>query len=77
VEHLRNVLSVGYDFQTPDVDFGHLRIPPIVQLEEELSFYAWDDKKLVTDSVFSLALAAWSGLEDPRGDSLFGSPFGE
>lgn len=77
VEHLRNVLSVGYDFATPDVDFGLIRTPPIVQLEEELSFYAWVDTKLVTDCVFSLALAAWSGLEDPRGDSLVGSIHGE
>jgi hypothetical protein len=77
VEHLRNVLSIGYDFQTPDVDFGYIRTPPIVQLEEELSFYAWVDTKLVTDSVFSLALAAWSGLEDPRGDSLIGSIHGD
>jgi hypothetical protein len=77
VEHLRNVLSVGYDATTPDVGFGNLRCPPIVQLEEELTFYAWDDKKLVTDSVFSLALAAWSGLEDPIGEAALGSIYGD
>ena len=51
-------------------------IPPIAQLEEELSFYAWEDKKLQTDCVFSLALAAWAGLEDARPDPYNGSPAG-
>ena len=77
VEHLRNVLSVGYDSGHPESDFGWLRVPPIPQLEEELSFYAWDDKKLETDCLFSLALACWSGLEDPIGEPALGSPHGE
>jgi hypothetical protein len=77
VEHLRNVLSVGYDSTTPDVGFGWLRTPPIVQLEEELSFYAWDDKKLETDCLFSLALAAWHGLEDPAVAPDYGSVYGD
>jgi len=76
VEHLRNVMSAGYDARNPNASFGKLRVPPIQQLEEELSFYAWDDKKLQTDSLFSLALAAWKGLEDPIGEAYFGSPFG-
>ena len=76
VEHLRNVLSVGYDEDHPDAEFGWLRCPPIVQLEEELSFYSWDDKRLVTDCLFSLALAAWSGLEDPVDQPEAGSPAG-
>jgi hypothetical protein len=76
VDHLRLVLSAGYDSRTPDVAFGNLRCPPIVQLEEELSFYAWDDKRLVTDCLFSLALACWSGLEQVVFDPVFGSPFG-
>jgi hypothetical protein len=71
VEHLRNVLSVGYDVRNPDEPFGWLRIPPIEQIEEELTFYTWDDKRLTTDALFSLALACWSGLEDcPRPSSI-------
>lgn len=76
VEHVRNVLSVGYDHEQPGKEFGLIRCPPIVQLEEEMSFYAWDDKRLVTDCVFSLALAAWDGLEDPLDDPDFRSPAG-
>lgn len=77
VDHLRLVLSAGYDSRTPDVPFGHLRVPPIVQLEEELSFYAWEDRKLQTDCLFSLALACWSGLEEQVGDPVTDSPYGE
>lgn len=77
VEHLRNVMGVGYDPRNPESEFGWLRTPPIVQLEEELSFYAWDDKKLVTDCLFSLALAVWSGLEDPVQDASYGSVYGD
>ena len=74
VEHLRNVLSVGY--RPGAVEFGHLRCPPIAQLEEELTFYTWDDRKLMTDFLFSLALAAWAGLEDPLQDPEYGSIHG-
>jgi hypothetical protein len=59
-----------------DEPFGWVRSPPIVSLEEELSFYAWDDKQLDTDTVMSLALACWQGLELTVGDSHFGSPYG-
>jgi hypothetical protein len=76
VEHLRNVLEVGYSAVDEGRDFGWLRSPPIPELEEELAFYHWDDKKLTTDSLFSLALAAWSGLEDPLEDADFGSVYG-
>jgi len=76
IDHLRLVLSSGYDSSQPDANFGNLRVPPIVQLEEELSFYAWEDRKLQTDCVFSLALACWLGLEDPVGRVSVGSPFG-
>jgi hypothetical protein len=76
VDHLRLVLSAGYDSRTPDVAFGNLRTPPIVQLEEELSFYAWEDKKLQTDCLFSLALACWSGLEFQIADPLAANPYG-
>lgn len=77
VEHLRNCLGVGYQKDDPTGDFGWLRCPPIVQLEEEMSFYSWDDKKLETDCLMSLALAAWSGLEDPVDDPAYGSVYGD
>jgi hypothetical protein len=77
IEHLRNILSVGYDADQPDADYGWLRVPPIPQLEEEMSFYAWDDKKLVTDSLFALALAVWSGLEEMVPDGIVGSVYGD
>jgi hypothetical protein len=76
VEHLRNVLATGYDARRPAQPFGLIRFPPITQLEEEFSFYAWDDRKLTTDCLFSLALAAWQGLEDPVQDAYVGSPMG-
>lgn len=76
VEHLRNVMAVGYDAQNPERPFGNLRCPPIAQLEEETTFYTWDDKRLQTDCLMSLALAAWSGLEEPLGDPVFGSIYG-
>ncbi len=76
VDHMRVVLSSNYDVGNPDKEFGYLRTPPIVQLEEEMSFYTWDDKKLMTDCLFSLALAAWSGIEDSVGSAYVGSVFG-
>jgi len=76
MEHLRNTLQVGY-LQGSDEPFGWLRSPPIAQLEEELSFYAWDDKGLMTDCVMALALAAWQGLEDVPQPALIGSIHGQ
>lgn len=76
IEHLRNTMSVGYRAEDPTAPFGWLRVPPIVQLEEELAFYAWEDKKLTTDCLMSLALAAWHGLEDPAGELSYGSVYG-
>jgi len=75
MEHLRNTLSVGY-IAGSDEPYGWLRIPPIVQVEEEMAFYAWDDKGLETDTVMSLALAAWQGLEDVPSKPLVGSSYG-
>lgn len=75
IEHLRNAAQVGYR-RGSDEPFGWLRVPPIVQLEEELSFYAWDDKGLDTDTVMSLALAAWQGLEDVPASPYLGSLHG-
>jgi hypothetical protein len=76
VDHLRICLSVGQNPLDRDEPFGWIRTPPIPQLEEELVFYTWDDKKLETDCLFSLALAAWSGLDDPVGDPVAGDPYG-
>lgn len=76
VEHLRNTMAVGY---APDAEeaWGWIRTPNIPQLEEELTFYTWDDKRLMTDCIFALALAAWSGLEDVVGSAAVGSAYGE
>ncbi len=76
VDHLRVCLGVGHNPRDPGLEFGWLRSPPIPQLEEELSFYAWEDRRLQTDCLFALALAAWAGLEDRVADVLVGSPFG-
>jgi hypothetical protein len=76
VEHLRNSMGVGYDGPESEMPFGLIRMPPIPQIEEELTFYTWDDKKLTTDALFSLALAAWSGLEDVVAEPAFGSTMG-
>lgn len=79
VDHLRVVLSAGYTTSRvgeSDKEFGNLRIPPIVQVEEEMSFYAWDDKKLMTDCLFSIALACWSGIEEQVGGAYIGPVFG-
>ncbi len=74
IEHHRNVLSQGYRAGSDD-EFGGLRIPPIVQLEEEHSFYAWDDKGQETDALMSLALACWAGLEDVPGPAYIGNVY--
>lgn len=71
IEHLRNLLAHGYHAGSED-PFGMLRCPPIVQLEEEMAFYSWDDKGLDTDTVMALGLAAWQGLENVVGESHVG-----
>jgi hypothetical protein len=76
IEHLRNVMSLGYRPNEEGLVYGGLRVPPIVQLEEEMSFYSWDDSKLVTDCLMSLALACWIGLEDVVESASVGSPWG-
>lgn len=75
LEHLRLLMSVGYQ-PGGEEEFGWLRCPPIVHLEEELSFYSWDDKGLETDCVMALALAAHQGIALSVGESLVGSPYG-
>jgi hypothetical protein len=64
INNLQALMGRGYDEEQPERAFGVLRSPPIIPLQEELGEYAWEDKKLQTDSVMSFALAAWSGLED-------------
>lgn len=75
IEHARNVMSVGYRSGS-DEPFGHVRIPPISKIEEEHSFYSWDDKRLETDTVMGLALALWQGMDDVPQSPLFGSVHG-
>ena len=58
INHLQDVMSDGYDASDPEREFGLLRVPVIHALQEEMTEYAWDDKKLQTDCVFGLALAA-------------------
>jgi hypothetical protein len=41
-----------------------------------MSFYVWDDKGLETDCLFSLALAAWQGMEEVVLPPAVGSPWG-
>lgn len=74
VNHLQACLGHGYDPNgDPDQSFGIIRCPPIHALEDEMAAYAWDDKKLATDCVFSLALAAYAGLDDqPLAPSVSG-----
>jgi hypothetical protein len=74
IEHLRSAMSKGYRNGSEE-PFGALRVPPIVQVEEEASFYAWDDKGLETDTIMSLALAAWQGLEDAPAPAVVGSNY--
>ena len=77
ITHLKSCLSVGYNPVGEQDSFGWIRTPPIPQLEEELTIYSWDDKRLQTDCVFALALAAWAGLEDPVPPPVSGSIFGQ
>lgn len=67
VNHLQKVMGADYDAARPDKPFGLLRCPPIHQLQEELTEYAWDDKKLMTDCVMALGLTAQGvqGVVDP------------
>jgi hypothetical protein len=50
-------VTVHPSLEEPGGSWGALRLPPIVQLMDELNLYRFDDKKLVQDSVISLALA--------------------
>lgn len=75
IETLRNTMSHGYR-KGSDLPFGLLRSPPIVALEEELSFYAWDDKRLMTDTVMALGLACYGAFNDRPGVIAVGSPWG-
>jgi hypothetical protein len=76
VNHLQACMSHGYDPDRPGEPFGLIRSPVIQAMEDEFPQYAWDDKKLQTDTVMSLGLAAWQGLEQRVEDPIFGSPYG-
>lgn len=77
INNTQSLLGRAYDEDDIEKPFGLVRSPPIIPLQEELGEYAWDDKKLSTDSVFSFALACWSGLEDLPVASTVGSVHGD
>lgn len=77
INNLQSVMGRGYDEDEIERPFGLIRAPAILPLQEEMGEYAWDDKKLQTDCVFSLALAAYSGLEDIVPPPAAGSIHGE
>lgn len=76
VNHLQACLGNGYDAENLERPFGLIRTPRIAVMEEEFPLYAWDDKKLETDSVMSMGLAAMQGLHEYIGDVDAGSPYG-
>ena len=76
INHLQQAMSHGYDPNNIGKRFGAIRMPPINQLMEEIQEYQWEDKKLDTDCVMSLALAAWKGVGGFVGDPVLGSAFG-
>ena len=77
INHLQEVLGRGYSLDRPEDSFGVLRCPPIQVLQDELTEYAWDDKKLQTDCIFALALAAYQGIAGIVEDAFVGSIYGE
>lgn len=56
-------------------EYGLLRMPRIREVQDELSFYRLDDKRLVTDTVMALALVA-SQLDFEAGGMAQGSIHG-
>ena len=67
VTHLSQCLGHNYDEQHPEKSFGRIVAPSIARLRVQLGGYMWDDKKLETDEVMSLAIAAWHGVRDTPG----------
>jgi len=53
---------------------GAIKTPAIDQLIKEMSYYAWDDKKLETDCIMSLAMGLYYMNENyappPCGDDV-------
>lgn len=77
VNHLQAVLGNGYkQGEVVQPSFGLIRCPRISAIEEEFPQYAWDDKKLMTDTVMSMGLAAMQGLREYIGAVDAGSPYG-
>ena len=77
VNHLQACLGNGYkQGEVLQSDFGLIRCPRIAAIEEEFPQYAWDDKKLMTDTVMSMGLAAMQGLREFVGAVEAGSPYG-
>jgi len=76
INHLQQCMGHGYDPTDLSKRFGAIRVPPIDRIMEEIQEYQWMDKKIMTDCVFSLALAAMQGIHLQVGDAAFGSVFG-
>jgi hypothetical protein len=63
--------------EEPGGRWGSLRIPPHTQLLDELGLYRLDDKKLVQDSVISLALAVRAAYDrEAVGPPAMGGMYG-
>ena len=66
--------------QEPGTGWGALRLPCVTQLMDEMGVYSLDDKDIpFTDSVMSLALAAWAAYDaetitPPISGGLYGPP---
>ena len=76
ITNLAQVLGHGFDPGQPEKEYGLIRAPRIIRLQEQLPIYRWADRKLETDEVMGLSLAAWAGLRDMVGPASIGSSFG-
>lgn len=75
--HLAQSLGYGYDEEHPEQPFGQVESPQFPELRVQLSGYHWDDKKLQTDHVMSLALAVWLGVKGTPGEAYVGAVYGK
>lgn len=74
----RGQVSLHPVMEPPGGKWGALRFPAHTQLLDEMGLYRFDDKKLVQDSVISLALAVTAAYErEAVGSPVFGGFFGQ